>query len=127
MSIPPKRSSWITRATTGRADRIEIEVVDDESVFQDLDSPFSIAKETEAPGHDHDSPQASVEKIVAELATLLGPGKVSVRGKDLEDHAADKWYARQLPDIGQHSSHLALEFVVIDGEVTVRVPENQVV
>ena len=99
MFLPPKRSSWITRATTARVDRLEIETVDDEFVFQDLDCPFSLAKEAADLETESHATQASVEKIVAELATLLGPGKVSIRASDLEDHAADKWYARQLPDI----------------------------
>nr|WP_226895207.1 FAD-linked oxidase C-terminal domain-containing protein [Luteolibacter marinus] len=30
---------------------------------------------------------------------MLGPGKVSVREVDLDVHAADKWYARGLPDV----------------------------
>ena len=99
MFLPPKRSSWITRATTARVDRLEIETVDDEFVFQDLDCPFSLAKEAADLETESHATQASVEKIVAELATLLGPGKVSIRASDLVDHAADKWYARRLPDI----------------------------
>ena len=99
MFLPPKRSSWITRATTARVDRLEIEAVDDEFVFQDLDCPFSVAKEAADMEMESHATQASVERIVAELATLLGPGKVSIRASDLEDHAADKWYARQVPDI----------------------------
>src|SRR5690606_25202064 len=40
-----------------------------------------------------------IDETAVELAALLGPGKVSVRPADLESHAADKWYARELPDI----------------------------
>ena len=93
--IPPKRSSWITRATTAPADRerVETEVVDDDSVFEDLDdSPFSIdgtpsIKESgaqspqiqthppaQAPSHAPTQAQASVEKDSPSASTTCWMG-----------------------------------------------------
>ncbi len=91
-SLPPKRPSWISRGTPSRNERPGAE--DDTEVFVDLDPPPVPAAESGGA-----LPQASVERIVSELSELLGPGKVSVRASDLESHAADKWHARELPDI----------------------------
>ncbi len=60
----------------------------------------SAASELDAPtGERRATADLSIEKIAGELTALLGPGKVSVRSDDLELHAADKWYARNLPDM----------------------------
>lgn len=97
--LPPKRSSWITRATTSRTGKAETVDCDDEAIFDDLDPEPTAGSPSAATEPPRESSQASVGKIVEELTGLLGPGKVSVRAADLEDHAADKWYARQVPDI----------------------------
>lgn len=75
--------------------------MDDEAIFEDLDLAPEASASTAASAapREKDSAQTSVARIAADLAELLGPGKVSIRGPDLEQHAADKWYARQLPDI----------------------------
>ena len=111
MSLPPKRVSWITHATPTRTGRPDVGEPDEDAVFEDLDEPSGeVRREVRreagvevragvrgaaAGGGNH----ASVEGVAGELAALLGPGKVSIRGDDLEAHAADKWYARQLPDL----------------------------
>lgn len=104
MALPPKRSSWITRAATSRAtekpdtpETFDAPEVDEEALFEDLDEPGAPAAGPAVSLKEED--QLLFEEIAAELERLLGPGKVSVRGADREDHAADKWYARSLPDI----------------------------
>ena len=91
--LPPKRSSWITRATTSRTGKIEAVDFDDEAIFEDLDpdpSDGAVGAAGDAVGASKDAAShASVAKIVADLEEMLGPGKVSVRGSDLEEHAAD--------------------------------------
>ena len=103
MNLPPKRSSWISRTTPLKGERgAQAGGADEEEVFSDLDTPQAAPSKQDGPtqaaakGGVGDT---SIEKIVAELTAALGPGKVSVRPADLEAHAADKWYARQLPDV----------------------------
>jgi len=100
--LPPKRSSWIVHATpvrgTAKADFVK---ADDDSIFEDLDQPAGNPRKERAEGEGAvaEPPEVSVEDVAAELAELLGPGKVSLREADLEVHAADKWYAKARPDI----------------------------
>lgn len=66
----------------------------DEAIFEDLDAPVPHASALEP-----EAAAAPAGDLAQELAELLGPGKVSVRESDLAEHAADKWYARQTPDV----------------------------
>ncbi|WP_367870451.1 FAD-binding oxidoreductase [Luteolibacter sp. Populi] len=103
MFLPPKRSSWISRTNTARGDRAGMGGADEAQIFSDLDEPkvpsAAAADAPASPGERRAAPEASIEKIAADLTALLGPGKVSLRPDDLEVHSADKWYARNLPDL----------------------------
>lgn len=88
MNLPPKRSLWISPGTAARGSKTGIAREEEAAIFTDLDRP----------AHDaEDAPP--VGWLVAQLSELLGPGKVSVGDDDREAHAADKWHARELPDI----------------------------
>jgi glycolate oxidase len=95
--LPPKRPTWITHASAARQEKRSHGSEDDGAIFADLDTPEARAAATD-PAPD-ETPELSVAAVSAKLSELLGPGKVSVRGADLEEHAADKWYARQEPDV----------------------------
>jgi len=107
VSLPPqKRSSWITRSNTAKGDRHGQGTADEEKLFSDLDTPLKPLPKSQAPMETASKgsvlgsgSEATIDRIAAELQSLLGPGKVSIRPADLEAHAADKWYARQLPDL----------------------------
>jgi glycolate oxidase len=100
--LPPKRSSWIVHGTPVRgAAKTDFVKADDDSVFEDLDHPAETSSADPGEGMEAavDVSEMSVDDVAAELAELLGPGKVSLREADLEVHAADKWYAKARPDI----------------------------
>ncbi len=100
MFLPPKRSSWITRTPAARPGRFTTANTSEEEIFEDLDAPGGGAGLPGAPGgEDHTPGVIPIDETAVELGALLGPGKVSVRSADLESHAADKWYARELPDL----------------------------
>ncbi|MCW1913123.1 FAD-binding protein [Luteolibacter sp. GHJ8] len=109
MNLPPKRSSWISRTGSTKGEKNAQGSANEEEVFSDLDSPQAVPPKPDGPtlpayqapsrSSANTGADSSIEKIAAELTSLLGPGKVSIRPADLEAHAADKWYARQLPDI----------------------------
>lgn len=102
--LPPKKnSSWISRGQSGRERGVH-GGADEAALFSDLDEPSPATSSAGIPGAPEGqerraAPHATLEKIAAELTELLGPGKVSHRPDDLENHAADKWYARNLPDL----------------------------
>jgi glycolate oxidase len=95
--LPPKRPTWITHGSAARRERRAHGGHSDGDIFGDLDKPEA-AKAAPAV-EEEEAPEISIAAVSEELGELLGPGKVSVRAADLEEHAADKWYARKTPDV----------------------------
>ena len=96
--LPPKRSSWIVRTDSVRTSKFSSADAAEKEIFEDLDAPLERSPAAQATPAG-EAALIPIDEMAVELSALLGPGKVSVRPADLENHAADKWYARELPDI----------------------------
>ena len=90
MTLPPKRTSWISSTTSDQVRRGSHPPVspteDEANLFSDLEeAPW----ETDEPDVD----------LAGRLAALVGENKVSRTRSDIEIHSTDKWYASHPPDV----------------------------
>lgn len=85
MKLPPKRNSWVTRTSADAHSRPTYDESREDAIFSDLEP---------------DSSELGDPQVIADLLiSRLGAEKVSLRPKDLEEHATDKWHASHAPDL----------------------------
>ena len=105
MTLPPKRSSWITSRNLDPTSRPKVNLVEESQVFRDLDDA-----------------QANGRIIETALSEHLAPEKISRRGDDLLTHASDKWHASHPPDVVVFAESTADVVAVLRVARTIGVP-----